>query len=125
MTDVQKNVLIAEDDDLIAQMYQASLATAPFHVQIVKDGELAWNAMQTLLPNLVILDIMMPKMNGVEVLTKMRTDPKLKNIPVIMISSLGSPEDKERALAAGATAYWIKNEVNMADFAAKISQAMS
>lgn len=124
MTDVQKNVLIAEDDDLIAQMYQASLTTAPFHVQIVKDGELAWNAMQTSTPNLVILDIMMPKMNGIEVVAKMRADAKLKTVPVIIISSLGSPEDRKKAMDAGATAYWVKNEVNMVNFASQISQVM-
>lgn len=121
MTDVQKNILIVEDDDLITQMYRASLASANLHVQMEKDGESGWNAMQTFVPDLVILDFMMPKLNGIEVLKKIRADQRLKNIPVIIMSSLSDAADKQRALDAGATAYWVKNEVNMVEFEAKIN----
>lgn len=124
MSDPQKNVLIIEDDDLINQMYLASLATSNFEVRLEKDGEAGWSAMQTLAPDLVILDFMLPKLNGLEILGKMRSDERLKLVPVIMMSSLSSEADKKRALDAGATVYWVKNEVNMVEFEAKINEVM-
>ena len=83
MTDTLKHILIAEDDELIIQMYQAALVNAPFQMHVVKDGGAAWDALQTFTPNVVILDIMMPRFNGIEVLTKIRADAKLSKIPVI------------------------------------------
>lgn len=125
MTDLKKRLLIVEDDELIAQMYLASLASAPFTVELVKDGESGWNAMQKSTPDLVILDFMMPKLNGIEVLTKMRQDPKLKPVPTVVMSSLMDEADKQRALDAGATEYWVKNEVNMVDFQTKINSLLA
>lgn len=125
MTDQLKNILIVEDDDLITQMYKASLAQSQLNIQMEKDGESGWLALQKMTPDLVILDYMMPKLNGVEVLKKIRADERLKAIPVIIMSSLSDEADKQRAIDAGATAYWVKNEVNMVEFEAKINQILS
>lgn len=122
MTTTQKNILIIEDDDLINQMYGASLANSNFKVQFEKDGESGWNALQKSTPDLLILDFMMPKLNGLEILQKMKADSRLNTVPVVMMSSLSSTTDKERAMSAGATAYWVKNEVNMIEFEAKINE---
>jgi len=121
MDPVQKNILIVEDDELITQMYMASLASAAFHVELQKDGQAGWEAMQKYVPDLIILDFMMPKLNGIEVLKKIRADERLKNVPVVIMSSLMADADKQRALDAGATAYWVKNEVNMVDFENRIN----
>lgn len=125
MVDQLKKILIVEDDDLITQMYQASLANAKFDLRFEKDGEAGWSAMQTFAPDLVILDFMMPKLNGLEVLAKMRADTKLKLVPAILMSSLSTDADKKRALDAGATVYWVKNEVNMAEFEQKIGEVLA
>lgn len=125
MTDQLKKILIVEDDDLITQMYKASLSNSKLSIQMEKDGESGWQAMQSLTPDLIILDFMMPKLNGVEVLKKIRADQRLKSIPVIIMSSLSDEADKQRAMDAGATAYWVKNEVNMVEFEAKINQILS
>jgi len=125
MDSVQKNILIVEDDDLIAQMYLASLTHSSFHVELQKDGMAGWETMQKYVPDLVILDFMMPKLNGLEVLSKMRTDARLKNVPVVMMSSLMADVDKQRAMEAGATAYWVKKEVNMSDFENRINGVLS
>lgn len=125
MSDQVKKLLIIEDDDLISQMYLASLEGSAFEVRLEKDGEAGWNAMQTYVPDLVIVDFMMPKLNGVEVLQKMRADDRLKAVPTIMMSSLMDDADKQKALNAGATAYWVKNEVSMADFETKISEILA
>lgn len=125
MSDNLKKVVIIEDDELITEMYKASLAQAKLSIEMYKDGESGLAAIQQNPPDLVILDFMMPKLNGVEVLKKMRADEKLKNIPAILMSSLSDAADKQRALDAGATAYWQKNEVNMVEFETKINELLS
>lgn len=125
MPDQAQKILIIEDDDLISQMYLASLDGSSFEVRLEKDGEAGWQAMQTYIPDLVIVDFMMPKLNGIEVLEKMRADQRLQAVPTIMMSSLMDDADKQKALTAGATAYWVKNEVSMADFELKISEILA
>ncbi len=125
MTDQKYHIIIVEDDTLIAQMYQKSLANASFSVELAVDGEAGWAAINATTPDLIILDFMMPKLNGIEVLTKIRSDEKLKNIPVIVMSSLMGDADKKRALDAGATAYWIKSEISMVEFEKRILEVIS
>lgn len=125
MADQKYHIIIVEDDSLIAQMYQKSLANAAFSVELAVDGEAGWTAINEHSPDLIILDFMMPKLNGVEVLTKIRSDEKLKNIPVIVMSSLMGDADKKRALDAGATAYWIKSEISMVDFEKRILEVIT
>lgn len=124
MLDIQKNVLIIEDDDLINQMYQASLASSHFNLRIERDGESGWHAIETFSPDLIVLDFMLPKLNGIEVLQKIRADERFKKIPVILMSSLSAEADKKRALDAGATEYWVKSEINMIEFENLIKQVM-
>ena len=125
MSDELKKILIVEDDDLITQMYRASLATAKLDIQLERDGESGWTVIQNNHFDLIILDFMMPKLNGLEVLHKIRSDERLKNIPVIIMSSLSGEADKKRAMDAGATAYWVKSEVNMVEFEKKITGMLS
>lgn len=122
MSDTPKKVLIVEDDDLLTQLYQASLAKANFQVRLEKDGEAGWQSLREEIPNLIVLDIMLPKLDGIALLEKIRSDDRLKTIPVIMLSSLSSDADKSRAKAAGANAFWVKNEVNMLELATMLSQ---
>lgn len=122
MADQLKKILIVEDDDLINQMYQAGLPSTRFETKYEKDGESGWKTLQTFLPDLVILDIMLPKLDGVDILQKMRADARLKSIPVIIMSSLSGDADKQRALNAGATAYWVKNQISMLEFEQKINE---
>lgn len=124
MTDVKLKVLIVEDDELILQMYQASLAAANFDVQIAKDGETGFKLAESFAPNVIILDFMLPKLSGLEVIQKIRASEKLKATPIIMMTSLNNEADQKRAMDNGATAYWVKNEVNMVDFPAKIKQVL-
>ena len=124
MNVVPKQILVIEDDTLITLMYQSALASSNFELNIVSDGQSGWDFMQTNTPDLVILDFMLPKLNGIEILKKMRADLRLKDIPVILMSSLSDEADKARAMEAGATLYWVKNEVNMVDFGNKISEVI-
>lgn len=125
MNNSPKRILVIEDDALITLMYQSALSGSNFQLDLVSDGLSGWTFMQANTPDLVILDFMLPKLNGIEILRKMRADERLKSIPVILMSSLSDDADRARAMDAGATMYWVKNEVNMVDFSAKISQVLA
>jgi CheY-like chemotaxis protein len=103
-------VLIVDDDELIRQMYQKIFSVNGFEVEEAEDGEQAVVKAGELNPDIIMLDIMMPKLNGLEALEKLKSDEKTKNIPVIMLTSLTARQDAESALAKGAAKYIVKGE---------------
>lgn len=104
-------ILVAEDDKFLIKVYQAKLTKAGFNVQIAQDGEEAEKILQTFVPDVILLDLMMPKKDGFMVLTDIKANPALKNIPVIVTSNLSQPEDKQKALKLGAVDYMVKSDV--------------
>ena len=103
-------ILIVEDDPLMARMYQKIFTFEKYEVEMAADGEEGWEKIKTTKPTLVLLDIMMPKLNGLQVLEKMKLDPDTKGIPVIMLTNLSSEKDAETALLKGAVKYIIKSQ---------------
>ncbi|HWS48715.1 MAG TPA: response regulator [Candidatus Methanoperedens sp.] len=103
-------ILIVEDDPLMSRMYQKIFKFEGFEVDFASNGEEGLEKIRITKPTLVLLDIMMPKMNGLEVLEKLKLDPETKAIPVIMLTNLAGTQDAEAALAKGAVKYIIKSE---------------
>jgi CheY-like chemotaxis protein len=103
-------VLIVEDDPLISRMYQKIFTFEQFEVDVAANGEEALDRVVVFKPELVLLDVMMPKMNGLQVLEKLKEDEQTKNIPVVMLTNLAGQQDAETALAKGAVKYIIKSE---------------
>lgn len=103
-------ILIVEDDPLMSRMYQKIFKFEGFDVDLAENGEVGLDKVRKDKPTLVLLDIMMPKMNGLEVLEKMKLDPEIKTIPVIMLTNLAGNQDAEAALTKGAVKYIIKSE---------------
>lgn len=103
-------ILIVEDDPLISRMYQKIFNFEGYDVEMAADGEEGWEKIKTVHPTLVLLDIMMPKMNGLQVLEKMKLDPATKAIPVVMLTNLAGVQDAETALSKGAIKYIVKSE---------------
>lgn len=103
-------ILVVEDDPLISRMYQKIFGFEGYDVEMAADGEEGWEKIKTIKPTLVLLDIMMPKMNGLQVLDKIKLDPETKKIPVIMLTNLAGVQDAEAALAKGAIKYIVKSE---------------
>ncbi len=103
-------ILIVEDDPLMSRMYQKIFKFEGFEVDFASNGEEGLDKIRTTKPTLVLLDIMMPKMNGLEVLEKIKIDPETKAIPVIMLTNLAGTQDAEAALTKGAVKYIIKSE---------------
>lgn len=105
-------VILIEDDELFVKMYQKKFNREGIDLEVAYNGEDGFNKIKELKPSLVILDLMMPKMGGVEVLRKLRDDAELKDIPVIVMTNLntGSEEVKE-AMSFGVKETVLKTDV--------------
>jgi CheY-like chemotaxis protein len=103
-------ILIVEDDPLMSRMYQKIFTFEGYEVEMAQDGEDGLEKVRSTKPTLVLMDIMMPKMNGLQALEKLKADPETKAIPVIMLTNLAGQQDAETALSKGAIKYIIKSE---------------
>jgi DNA-binding response OmpR family regulator len=117
-----KTFLAVEDDELIRHLYERSFRVAGQEIEIAKDGEEALEKLSKMevKPSVILLDIMMPKMNGFDVLEAIKKDDTLKDIPVIMLTNLGSEEDREKGLALGALDYLVKSDYNPSQVVEKV-----
>ena len=104
----QKKILIVEDDSMISSMYKIKLEQAGFLVVIAENGVDGVNLTISQKPNLILLDVMLPQMDGFTVLQKIKTDKKTKKIPVIMLTNLGTTEDMKKGIDLGADEYLVK-----------------
>jgi CheY-like chemotaxis protein len=91
-------------------MYETIFRTNNYEVEIAVDGEEGLLKARKYEPTLILLDIMMPKLNGLEVLERLKADPELKNIPVVILTNLAGNNDVQSALRLGAVRYIIKSE---------------
>ena len=103
-------ILITEDDPLMSRMYQKIFTFEKFEVELAANGEEGLEKARKVKPTLILLDVMMPKMNGLEVLEKLKADPETKAIPVVMLTNLAGQQDAETAMSKGAVKYIIKSE---------------
>lgn len=103
-------ILIIEDDSLMVRMYKKIFEFEKYEVETAMDGEEGLKKVSSSKPTLILLDIMMPKMNGMQVLEKLKADPATKNIPVIILTNLSGQTDAETALKMGAVKYVVKSE---------------
>jgi len=103
-------VFIVEDDPLMLRMYQKIFTFEKYEVDTAVDGEEALAKIAVSKPTIIVLDVMMPKLNGLQVLERLKADPNTKNIPVIMLTNLAGQQDAETALSKGAVKYIIKSE---------------
>jgi len=105
-----KKIVLVEDDEMMARMYRKVFSLGGFEIAIASDGQEGLERIRQIMPDLVILDVMMPKMNGLEVLSELKRDLATKDIPVVMLTNLSIPEEIKLALESGAARYLIKCE---------------
>lgn len=120
-------ILIIEDDPLISRMYQKIFTFENFEVDTAQDGEEGLKKIKENTPTVVLLDIMMPKLNGLQVLEQVKKDidPNVKNLPVIMLTNLAGQQDAEAALSKGAVKYIIKSEHDPKDVAQMVKEVIA
>lgn len=108
-------ILLVEDDEALAQMYTMRLQAEDFDVEHVANGEDALSAAVKYRPDLILLDAMMPKISGFDVLDILRNTPETANVRIVMLTALSQPKDKERAENLGVDDYLVKSQVVIAD----------
>lgn len=118
----KEKILIVEDDIPLRDMYQARLEMEGYEVEVAYDGEEGLSKTIKEKPNLIILDLMMPKISGLDFLDILKTTPSTKNIPVIVLTALTN--DKKKAIDSGAEDYLIKSECKLEEVLAKIKEVL-
>ncbi len=120
-----KKILLVEDDDALANVYLTRLQAEGFDVKRVPNGEDALSTAMQYRPDLILLDVMMPKVSGFDVLDILRNTPEVGNSKVIMLTALSQDSDKERAQQLGADDYLVKSQVVIADVVERIKHHLS
>lgn len=120
-----KKVLVAEDDKFLSSAYRFKLVKAGFEVQIVGDGAELLEALDKGIPDIVLLDLVMPTMDGFVALENIRNNPKFKSLPIIVASNLGQKEDIDRTRELGATDFVVKSDMSLDMLIEKINKLIS
>jgi DNA-binding response OmpR family regulator len=118
--DTKKKILLVEDDAALAKVYRTRLEMEGFDVHHVDNGEDALPSAIKFRPDIIVLDVMMPKINGFDVLDLIRTTPETMSTRVIMLTALSQAKDKERAERLGADDYLVKSQVVISDVVSRI-----
>ncbi len=115
-------VLIIEDDPFVQRFYKRLFDATNHVTDIAGSGEEGFEKAKTMLPNLILLDIMMPGMNGLEVLEKIKGESILKDIPIVMLTGLSDTETVKKAAALGASGFLIKSEIDPKDLITSVDK---
>lgn len=118
------HLLLVEDDTFLAGMYVTKLSMEGFTVELSTDGKVGLERAKKILPDLILLDILLPKMNGFDVLKALKADSSTANIPVILLTNLGQKSDVIQGLDLGATDYLIKAHFMPSEVVAKIKDVL-
>lgn len=117
--------LLVEDDAFLRNLLTLRLQKEGFQVVPAVDGVEALEKMKSVRPNLILLDIILPRKNGFEVLQEMAEDPLLSQVPVIIISNLGQETDIERGKSLGAIEYYVKARLSIDELIIKVRELLS
>ena len=117
-------VLIVDDDAFLLDMYALKFKESGFQVEIAKDGEEAYAKIKSANPRAILLDIVMPKIDGFDVLRKIKQDNTAPNAVILILTNLGQKEDVERGLKLGADDYIVKAHFTPSEVVAKVKSLL-
>jgi len=117
-------ILVVEDETFLVKIYAVKLKKEGYDVSIANDGETAVKMAADVKPDLILLDLILPKMNGFEALERIRANVENKKTPVIVLSNLGQEEDIKRAESLGADDYLVKANFSIQDIVTKIRETL-
>lgn len=117
-------ILLAEDDRFLRRAAEATLRQRGFTVLTAADGEEALRRARAEAPDLILLDLIMPKLQGFEVLRALKGDSATAHIPVIVLSNLGQPTDVQRTMESGAAAYFVKANLSLQDLVRRVEELL-
>jgi two-component system, OmpR family, alkaline phosphatase synthesis response regulator PhoP len=125
MAEGARRILLAEDDRFLRRAAEARLRRHGFEVLTAIDGEEALRVARAQRPDLVLLDVVMPKLQGFDVLKALKQDAATAGIPIIVLSNLGQDRDVEQATALGAAAYLVKAHLSLQDLVEKVDATLA
>jgi len=118
--DTKKKILLVEDDVALSGVYKSRFQMEGFEILEVNNGEKALTAALEFKPDMILLDAMMPKISGFDVLDILRNTPETANIRIIMLTALSQPKDKEKAESLGVDDYLVKSQVVIGDVVERV-----
>ncbi len=122
----QGKILLVEDDPMVVRMYERKLKMEGFDLQLAFNGELGLEALKKERPDIILCDIMMPKLSGLDMLKIVKGDPQYKDLPMVMLTNLGDrPEDIEKCKGLGAEDYWVKANMQLEEIVEKVKKILS
>lgn len=119
-----QKILLAEDDIQLIDMYRRKFELEGFEVFVAEDGQEALDVLNTFIPDIILLDIMMPKVNGLEVLRHIRQDPLKKNFLVVILTNLGNESTAEEIYKLGATDYIVKADMTPLEVVNRVKEIL-
>ena len=122
---MDKKLLIIEDDKFMANAMRVRFSEDGFDLKLASNGEEALEILKTFIPRVIIVDLMMPKMDGFETLARIKAQDNLKDIPVIIASNLGQEEDIKRGKNLGAVEYVVKSNLSLDDMVAVVNKHLT
>ncbi|MDE1970289.1 MAG: response regulator [Patescibacteria group bacterium] len=117
-------VLIIEDEEVLAKVLKEEFTNEHFEVALVMNGDEALARIKSFHPDIILLDLILPKKDGLEILQELKADTWLSGIPVIIISNLGDTEHIKNGLALGAAAYLVKSQHSLSEIVAIVRQQL-
>src|SRR3989344_4110127 len=120
----QPHVLIVEDDVFLAEIYQKKFEMEGFKVSVAHNGEKGLGDIKKKRPDIVLLDILLPKLDGFAVLEAAKADASIKNIPIILLTNLGQKDDVQRGLDEGAAGYLLKTHFKPSEVVDKVKAVL-
>lgn len=120
MSNGEKKVLFVEDESALQKAMSDILVPSGYKVMQALDGEIGLRTAETEQPDLILLDLVLPRKNGFEVLTELKKNEKTKHIPVIVLTNLEGVQEVEQALSLGATTYLVKANYSLEDVLNKV-----
>lgn len=119
------HILIVEDDQFLVAAYKLKFEKENFKVTIAQDGQEALDFLQNELPDLILLDLVMPVKDGFAVLSDVKESERLRDIPVIIASNLGQEEEIQKGIAMGAIDYVVKSNTSLDEIVRKVNTVIS
>lgn len=117
-------LLIVEDDEVLLKALHLIFSKGKYTLATTTDGETALKMAERLKPNLILLDLLLPKMNGFELLRVLKARADLAGVPVIVLSNLGDKDSKEKAAALGVSAYYVKSNTELSVLKNKVEEIL-
>ncbi|MFA5777495.1 MAG: response regulator [Parcubacteria group bacterium] len=120
----KKTILLVEDDSFVSDIYQTKISSEGFDMMVAENGLEAIKKLEEKIPDLILLDIVMPYMDGIETLKKIKKEEKWKKIPIILLTNLSEKEKIQEALGMGADDYLIKSHFTPSEVISKVNMVL-